>query len=230
MGIKKKQEKDGSVRYKSRIVSKGFMQVPGVDYTEKFSPVANDATTRIIIGLTLAYKDLGWKCESVDIEAAFLEGEIDTPSYMEWPPGSVDLGYVTQENRKKTCILLLKSIYGNVDAALRFNRLYATHLKSMGLIRSRTEACFFFQKSEIGKMKLMVSIHVDDTLVAGNPMDIKFFKEGLRTRLVIKELGELTQHLGIKYKWTQDEHGLKVVATMDTLINETITLTETHLG
>ena len=40
--FKKKIEADGTIRYKARCVSKGFMQIPGVDYTESFAPVASD--------------------------------------------------------------------------------------------------------------------------------------------------------------------------------------------
>jgi hypothetical protein len=45
--FKKKDEQDGSIRYKSRIVTKGYLQIPGVDYTESFAPVAtyNDSST-----------------------------------------------------------------------------------------------------------------------------------------------------------------------------------------
>ena len=55
---KRKDEQDGSVRYKGRIVSLGYMQVPGVDYTESFSPVGNDTSVRIVIGLAL-YHEIG---------------------------------------------------------------------------------------------------------------------------------------------------------------------------
>lgn len=51
--FKKKLKANGRVRFKSRIVSKGYQQVPGVDYTEKFAPVANDTTTRLILAVTL---------------------------------------------------------------------------------------------------------------------------------------------------------------------------------
>ena len=69
--FKIKHEPDYSLRYKSRIVSKGFMQVPGVDYREKFSPVAQSSSVKLVLALVLF---LYWKCELVDIEAAFLEG------------------------------------------------------------------------------------------------------------------------------------------------------------
>jgi hypothetical protein len=41
---KKKVEQDQSIRYKARCVSRGFMQIPGVDYTESFAPVASDTS------------------------------------------------------------------------------------------------------------------------------------------------------------------------------------------
>jgi hypothetical protein len=39
------------------------MQIPGVDYTESFSPVANDVTIRITMVITLS-KD-GWRIDVV---------------------------------------------------------------------------------------------------------------------------------------------------------------------
>ena len=47
--FKKKVELDGFIRCKSRIVSKGYMRIPGVDYTERYSPVASDTATRNMI-------------------------------------------------------------------------------------------------------------------------------------------------------------------------------------
>jgi len=118
--FKKKRKKDGTIRYKLRIVSTGFMQIPGVDYIEKFSPIATDTTTRVMIAFTLMNKHLGWICESIDIEAAFLEGQLSVPNFMEFPPESLGLGFITAEELTAECILLLGNIYGNVDAALIF--------------------------------------------------------------------------------------------------------------
>ena len=51
-----KEELDGSIRLKSRNIVKGYTQVPGFDYTESFSPVENNTSTQILIGLTLFHK------------------------------------------------------------------------------------------------------------------------------------------------------------------------------
>jgi hypothetical protein len=80
---KRKDEQDGLVRYKGRIVSLGYMQIPSVDYTESFSPVGNDTSVRIVIGLSLFNDD--WVLEIIDVEAAFLEGDMEKTMYIEWP-------------------------------------------------------------------------------------------------------------------------------------------------
>jgi hypothetical protein len=46
--FKRKTEQNKSIRYKTRIVSKGYMQIPVVDYTESFSPIASDTAIRLI--------------------------------------------------------------------------------------------------------------------------------------------------------------------------------------
>ena len=70
---------------------KGYVQIPGVDFTESFAPVATDTTTRTVFAITLYNhsKDVNerWICEIVDVEAAFLEGDMDEAIYIGWPEG-----------------------------------------------------------------------------------------------------------------------------------------------
>jgi Reverse transcriptase (RNA-dependent DNA polymerase) len=49
--FKEKINPDGTIKYKARCVSRGFMQIPGVDYTESFEPVASESSIRIVIGI-----------------------------------------------------------------------------------------------------------------------------------------------------------------------------------
>jgi hypothetical protein len=76
--FKIKEEQDGTQRYKSRIVLKGYVMVPGVDYTESFSPVATDTTVRTSIAMALYRQKEGWTIEMIDIEAAFLNAELES--------------------------------------------------------------------------------------------------------------------------------------------------------
>ena len=50
--FKSKEEPEGRIRLKSINVVKGFIQVPGVEYKESFSPFATDTSTRIMVGIT----------------------------------------------------------------------------------------------------------------------------------------------------------------------------------
>ena len=53
--FKKKNETDGSRRNKSRVVTLVYMQIPGADYTESFSPVDTATTFRTGIAITLYF-------------------------------------------------------------------------------------------------------------------------------------------------------------------------------
>ena len=59
--------------FRARLVACGYSQIPGIDFEESFSPVANDVTTRILIIAEMMYK---LKSKLVDVETAFLHGKI----------------------------------------------------------------------------------------------------------------------------------------------------------
>lgn len=201
---KMKDEQDGSIRYKSRNVTKGYLQIPGVDYTESFAPVATDTTIRLLLAIALHKQKEDWTVECLDIEAAFLEGELDEPIYIEFPEGMDELGFVTTEEMQSHCIELGKSMYGNVDAALRFFRTLKEHLTvHIGMINSRSDPCVFYLKDENGETKLIVASHVDDCIMVGPKDVIEQFKIDVKTRFNITELGVLKKHLGMWYEWKE---------------------------
>ncbi|KAH9801347.1 retrovirus-related pol polyprotein from transposon RE1 [Citrus sinensis] len=82
-----KYNADGSVsKYKAWLVAKGFHQTPGIDYFETFSSVVKQSTVRIILSLTVMK---GWKIRQIDINNAFLNGELNEDVYMFQPEGFV---------------------------------------------------------------------------------------------------------------------------------------------
>uniref|UniRef100_A0A803NL56 Reverse transcriptase Ty1/copia-type domain-containing protein n=1 Tax=Cannabis sativa TaxID=3483 RepID=A0A803NL56_CANSA len=79
---------DGSVeRYKARLVAKGFHQTQGLDYHETFSPVVKLNSIRLVLSLAVSFN---WIVKQLDIQNAFLHGDLTETVYMTQPEGFVD--------------------------------------------------------------------------------------------------------------------------------------------
>jgi hypothetical protein len=60
--------------FRARLVASGYSQVPGIDFSESFAPVLNDVSFRIMLISKLVWN---MTCSVVDIETAFLHGDLD---------------------------------------------------------------------------------------------------------------------------------------------------------
>jgi Reverse transcriptase (RNA-dependent DNA polymerase) len=99
-----KRHVDGSLeRYKARLVAKGFHQEAGVDFFDTFSLVVRPNIIRVVLTLALSY---GWPLKQLDVQNAFLHGDLHEIVYMQQPSGFVD------ESKPNHVCLLSKAIYG----------------------------------------------------------------------------------------------------------------------
>jgi len=97
----------------AHLMAKGFMQIPGVDYDETFSPVAPFELIRLLLALAVLED---WEIHQLDIKLAFLNGVLDKEIYMEQPQGFIITG---KENQ--VCHLK-KVIYGPKQAFHMWNQ------------------------------------------------------------------------------------------------------------
>ena len=54
---------------------------------------------------------------------------METEMFIEPHPAMVTCGFMTEAQRQQTAIQLIKSMYGNVDAAIKFFKTLSSHLK-----------------------------------------------------------------------------------------------------
>jgi len=80
--FKIKDKQNGSKWYKAHIVTKGFLMIPGIDYTVSFLPVTTETGVQCVISISLHFinedivlnapAERRWILEVYNIEAAFL--------------------------------------------------------------------------------------------------------------------------------------------------------------
>jgi len=69
-----KRDLDGDItRYKAHLVTEGFHQRPGIDYTETYSLVIKPQTIKLVLCIALSN---GWPLCQMDVNNAFLHGSI----------------------------------------------------------------------------------------------------------------------------------------------------------
>ena len=73
---------DGSIiKFKARLVVKGYAQVFGVDYSETFAPVVRLDTVRLLFALAA---QRSWKVYHLDVKFAFLNGDLQEEIFVEY--------------------------------------------------------------------------------------------------------------------------------------------------
>ncbi|WJX96151.1 hypothetical protein P8452_77393 [Trifolium repens] len=183
-----KENPDGTInKYKARLVAKGFLQTPGFDFTETFSPVVKPVTIRIILTLAVTYK---WTVQQIDINNAFLNGLLQEEVYMKQPAGF--------ENSDKSLVCKLhKSLYGLKQAPRAWYERLTQALLKMGFAASKCDPSLLVHHQK-GSCTYVL-IYVDDILITGSsPHLIKDLIQKLAIEFALKQMGEVDYFLGIE--------------------------------
>ena len=126
-------------RLKARIVCRGYEEDSSGFRTD--SPTLTKESMRLLSCLAMSK---GWKCKSLDVRSAFLQGfEIDREIFMKPPSDAEEKGVLWK---------LLRCPYGLNDAPRAWFKRVRYEFQKLGAVSSRyDEACFFFQAWRISR-------------------------------------------------------------------------------
>jgi hypothetical protein len=156
-----------------------------------------------------------WTIEMYYVEAAFLNAELGHKQYIYVPEAMVRTEMISEKEASEICFELTKSMYGNVDAALRFFIKYKGILDELGMVQCKIDPCVFYRIGEEGFLELIIACHVDDLIIAGRKAVIEKYYDAFEKHLKIERLGKMKKHLGIWWEWKQDDNGLFLEGSME---------------
>uniref|UniRef100_A0A2N9HLW0 Integrase catalytic domain-containing protein n=1 Tax=Fagus sylvatica TaxID=28930 RepID=A0A2N9HLW0_FAGSY len=182
-----KLKKDGEklVKYKARLVVKGFNQKQGIDFDEIFSPVVKMSSIRVILGLTAS---LDLELEQMDVKTAFLHGDLEEEIYMVQPER-----FEAKGKEHKVC-RLKKSLYGLKQAPRQWYKKFDSFMVGQGY----ADHCVYVRKFPNGKFIILL-LYVDDMLIVGQDANmVGSLKNELFKSFDMKDLGPARQILGMQ--------------------------------
>jgi hypothetical protein len=150
-----KTDREGHlIRYKARLVLRGFLMRYLEHYRKTYSPTAFKESVRLILYLITACK---FHQFLFDVKVAFLHGIIDNNNiWLKYPAGMP--GWI--DGSEQYC-RLLKALYGSKQASLIFYEFLCNKLPQLGYTQSINDPCLWFRRDEQDRLSVLCT-HVDD--------------------------------------------------------------------
>lgn len=186
------------VKYKARVVARGFNQREGVDYNKIFSPVVRHTSIRVLLAI-VTHQDL--ELEQLDVKTTFLHGELEEEIYMTQPDGF-------QVPRKENYVCKLKkSLYGLKQSPRQWYKRFDSYMMKLGYSRSAYDCCVYYKLQDDSFIYLV--LYVDDMLIAAKrKSDVQKLKGFLNVEFEMKDLGAARKILGMEILRDRDQKKL----------------------
>ena len=192
-----KIKRDGT--YRARLVALGYSQIPGVDYTDNFAPVAHDVSFRIALARMMVEK---LDSLVMDVETAFLYGDIEEEIFMKSPVGMEE---IDPGSSPEDCYQLKKGIYGLCQAARQFWKKFVDTIKKepFGFTVSPADPCMLFKETNLGVC--IIIMYIDDMLIIGEKEQIQEFATMIQKEFSVKIQHNLADYLGCEFYMNKEK-------------------------
>lgn len=160
----------------------------GIKFLETYSLVMRIATVRMVLHLDVIQS---WEVKQLDVENAFLHGELLETVYMRQPPGFED-----KEHPEYVC-KFHKAIYGLRQSPRTWFEKFSSYLIEFGFRCSARDPSLFIYTDD--KHIMILLLYVDDIALTGNDkVFISNFLDKLSEKFRMKDIGKLSYFLGIQ--------------------------------
>nr|GEW91668.1 hypothetical protein [Tanacetum cinerariifolium] len=165
--FEKKDEKGIVIKNKARLVAQGYTQEEGIDYDE------------------------------MDVNSAFLYGQIEKEVYICQPPGFEDPNFPDRVYKVEN------ALYGLHQAPRAWYETLSTYLLDNGFQREKIDKTFFIKKDK--NDILLVLVYVDDIIFGSTRKELcTEFEKIMHKKFKMSSMGELTLFLGLQVKQKED--------------------------
>ncbi|CAO1612674.1 unnamed protein product [Jaminaea pallidilutea] len=190
---------DGTpVKYKARLVARGFTQQQGIDFEETFSPVAPYTAIRVVFALAATH---GWHLHTTDFTQAYLNGKLEHEIYMK-PPAGAELpdGKVYR---------IVKGLYGLKQSGRVWNQHLDQTLRQLGFMPLSSAPCVYLKGS--GNDVVIMVTYVDDiAMTSPNEEQLVAVKRSLLDKFQMEDKGEITSFCGIQVNYDRHQRTLRL--------------------
>ena len=154
-------------------------------------PVVNDISYQTMIAIMMMCR---LKAKIVDIETAFLHGNLDEEIYLEAPEG---IGA-----KEDAVVILEQTIYGLIQSARQFWKKLTGMLKSIGFKGGDINPCLLFKKTEKGLV--LIRIYVNDLLIIRDDSDINKVIDDIKKHFKVKVEENLKDYLSCEISFDKN--------------------------
>lgn len=197
---KKYDEQGVFLKYKARLVARGFLERFGIDYEETFAPVCRYAVVRLFCAIAASR---GWKIFQDDCTAAYLNAWLEKGKWIKLPDGSF--------------AFIQKALYGLKESPREWFQTVKAYMISDNFKQSEYDPCVFY------KSDVMVSIFVDDTISMG--IGAEKFRRKFKEKFPSKSGGEAHHFIGLRISNQNDS----ICIDQEAYINQKLTEYEEFL-